>query len=350
MGKVTLLTIAREVGVSRTTVSNAYSRPDQLSPELRERILSAAERLGYRGPNVTARMLRTGKTGAIGLVFTEDLHFVFSDPNTRLFIEGVVDATSAQNIALTLLPVMKDGPIGESAVPTAPVDGYLLFSVADGHPVVDELIDSGRPVVIVDEPDLKEGSFVGIDDRAGATLVGQHLAALGHSRVAIMTHRLDDALETGPVTAAAMAAADVRVTRERYAGYVDGLGGATVAPWSAGSLTVDGGRRAAAELIIAHPDVTAIICMTDQLAIGATQALAAAGRSVPDDVSVCGFDDIPRSATWEPALTTLRQPLLEKGRLAAELLAEMLAGGPPVKRRLDIGLVVRESTAPARTD
>lgn len=348
MGKVTLLTIARELGVSRTTVSNAYSRPDQLSPELRDRILSTAERLGYRGPNVTARMLRTGRTGAIGLVFTEDLHFVFSDPNTRLFIEGVVDATSAQNVALTLLPVPKDGPIGTSAVPTAPVDGYLLFSVADGHPVVDELITSERPVVIVDEPEVRDGSFVGIDDRAGARLVGQHLAELGHRRVAVLTHRLDDALATGPVTEEEMAAADVRVTRERFAGYVDGLAGASVAPWSAGSLTVDGGRTATAELIVAHPDVTAIVCMTDQLAIGATQALAAVGRSVPGDVSVCGFDDIPRSATWEPALTTLRQPLLDKGRIAAELLAGLLAGGEPIRRRLDIGLVVRESTGPAR--
>src|SRR5690606_33664922 len=116
--------IANELGVSRTTVSNAYSRPDQLTPDLRARILETAERLGYRGPSAVGRMLRTGRVGTIGLVFTDDLRFVFSDPNTTLFMRGVAEATSAANLGLTLLPIPQDPAPAELALLDTPVDGY----------------------------------------------------------------------------------------------------------------------------------------------------------------------------------------------------------------------------------
>ena len=105
MAAVTLQSIADELGVSRTTVSNAYNRPDQLTLELRSRILDTARRLGYGGPDAAARILRTGRRNAIGLVFTEDLRYVFADPVTSAFLAGVADAAARAGTGLTLLPV-----------------------------------------------------------------------------------------------------------------------------------------------------------------------------------------------------------------------------------------------------
>ena len=132
--RVTLQTIADHLGVSRTTVSNAYNRPDQLGDELRDSILAAAAQLGYRGPDAVARMLRTGRVGAIGLLFTEDLRFVFTDPDTTRFMQGVAETSALAGTGLTLLPVPDGLDVGDSAVPSAAVDGYLVFSVVEGHP------------------------------------------------------------------------------------------------------------------------------------------------------------------------------------------------------------------------
>ena len=102
--QVTLQTVADRVGVSRTTVSNAYNRPNELGAALRERILQAAAELGYRGPDAAARMLRSGHMGAIGLLFTEDLRFVFTDPDTTSFMQGVAETSALSGTGLTLLP------------------------------------------------------------------------------------------------------------------------------------------------------------------------------------------------------------------------------------------------------
>lgn len=351
--RVTLLTVADEVGVSRTTVSNAYSRPDQLTPELRDRIMDAAKRLGYRGPSAAGRLLRTGRVGTLGLVFTDHLGFVFSDPNTTLFMRGVAEATAAAHLGLTLLPFPRDAEPHELTLLNTPVDGYIVFSIADDHPVYEELLRRDAPMVVIDEPDPGDRcSFVGVDDRDGARQIAEHITALGHRRVAVLAHRLSDTPSRRRVTHEELSAAPLRVARQRYAGYVDGLGdGVEVrALWEAGEMTTDAGRAAAAEIYRHHPDITALLCMTDQIAIGACQALERMGVDVPGQISVTGYDDIPRAGAWHPGLTTMRQPLLDKGRIAAGMLLEQLDGteSPPRTRvELPISLIVRASTGPA---
>jgi DNA-binding LacI/PurR family transcriptional regulator len=352
--RVTLQTIADQLGVSRTTVSNAYNRPDQLTPDLRDRILEAAEVLGYRGPDATGRMLRTGRIGAIGLVFTEDLTRVFSDPDTTLFIRGVAEATAQSGMGMTLLPIPPQTDLESTALRSAPVDGYVVYSVAEDHPALEVVLGRGVPVVVIDEPDLgARTSFVGIDDREGGRLAAEHLVALGHRRVGVLLHRLRREPVPGPVTEDAIIEAPVRVARERTAGYRIGLASAgidmtTVPIWEAGGNDPDSGRTATAALLRAHPELTALLCSTDQVAIGAVQAILRSGRLVPRDVSVVGFDDVPRAATWEPALTTVRQPLLDKGRLAAELLRDAIESGSTKRVQLPIELIARASSGPAR--
>lgn len=349
--RVTLQTVADRIGVSRATVSNAYNRPDQLSATLRRRILDTAEELGYRGPDATARMLRTGKRGSIGLVFTEDLRFVFNDPDAMLFMRGVAETSALAGSGLTLLPMPTGVGLADTALMSVPADGHVVFSAGDHHPAVEALVKAGRPLVIVDEPDLgARTSFVGIDDRLGARLAAEHLVGLGHRRLAILLGRLDHHVRTGPVTSERERMITLRIARERIAGYRDGIraGGIDdvhVVLWEAAGNDPDAGRTATKELLAAHPDITGLLCYTDQLAIGASQAAAQLGRTVPDDLSLVGFDDVPRAATWDPPLTTIRQPLLDKGRVAADLLLELVDGRGARRIELPIELVVRSSSA-----
>ena len=350
--RVTLQTIAEHLGVSRTTVSNAYNRPDQLGDDLRKRILEAASRLGYRGPDAAGRMLRTGRMGAIGLLFTEDLRFVFTDPDTTQFMRGVAETSALTGTGLTLLPVPFGVDVTETAVASAAVDGYLVFSVADGHPALEMILRRGTPVVVVDEPDLGDAtSFVGVDDRAGAKMAAKHLLDLGHRRLGVLLGRLAMDGSSGPLGRQRLQQATVRVARERMAGYEDavtdvGLDPESLVGWEAGGNDPDAGRCAVLEMLEAHPDITALLCFSDQLAIGAAQAGERAGRSIPEQLSIVGFDDIPRAANWDPPLTTIRQPLVDKGRVAAEILLQEIADGGRGRIELPIELVVRGSTAP----
>lgn len=349
---VTLQTIADHLGVSRTTVSNAYNRPDQLRSDLRDRILEAAANLGYRGPDAAARMLRTGRMGTIGLLFTEDLRFVFTDPDTTQFMQGVAETSALAGTGLTLLPVPLGVDVVDSAVPSAAVDGYLVFSVAEAHPALQWILRRRVPVVVVDEPDLGTAtSFVGIDDRAGARMAAEHLVGLGHRRIGVLLGRPTVDSSAGPMSRADIEQVTVRIARERMAGYEDavgalGLGPESMVVWEAGANDPDAGRRAAREMLETHPEITGLLCFNDQLAIGAAQAGERIGRSIPSELSIVGFDDIPRAATWDPPLTTIRQPLVDKGRSAAELLMQQIADGGRGRIELPIELVVRESTAP----
>ncbi len=353
--RVTLQTIADDLGVSRTTVSNAYNKPGELGPELRERILAAAAELGYSGPDAAARMLRTGRMGAIGLLFTEDLQFVFTDPDTMGFLQGVAETSALAGTGLTLVPAPPGVELSETAVASSAVDGHLVFSVADGHPAFEAILAGGQPVVVVDEPDLGDAtSFVGIDDRAGARMAAEHLIGLGHRDLAVLLGRLTADVRSGRVDEARLVETTMRIARERIAGYRDamvaaGLDPAKLVLWEAGGNDPDSARVAATEMLGAHPDVTGLLCFSDQIAIGACQAGRRLGIAIPRDLSVVGFDDVPRASTWDPPLSTVRQPLADKGRLAAELLLELIDGAPKRRVELPIELVVRESSGPVRS-
>jgi DNA-binding LacI/PurR family transcriptional regulator len=116
--------------------------------------------------------------------------------------------------------------------------------------------------------------------------------------------------------------------------------------WESGGNDPDSARVAASELLDAHPDITGMLCFSDQVAIGACQAAGSRGLAIPDELSVVGFDDVPRASTWDPPITTIRQPMVGKGQVAAELLSELIAGAPKRRVELPIELVVRSSSAP----
>jgi DNA-binding LacI/PurR family transcriptional regulator len=341
--RVTLQTIADALGVSRTTVSNAYNRPDQLAPGLRQTVLETAKRLGYAGPDPAARRLRSGLRGAIGMVFSDRLSYAFADPGAVRLLQGLTEATEANGYELLLLPGMRGERRAAVAVRDAVVGAFCLFCMPEGHPAVDAAYERKRPVVIVDEPRPPGGLFVGIDDHEGARLAAAHVAALGHEHVMIVADRLIDDFTQGLASPERIARSNYRVGRERVAGYVAGLDDADRVPvYEAQSNFPDCGERVAAAALALSPRPTALLCSTDVLALGAIDALRARGLDVPGDISVTGFDDIPAAAT--AGLTTVRQPLVDKGREAGRLLIEPAAEREVI---LPIELVTRGSTAPS---
>jgi len=347
----TLKTVADAVGVSRATVSNAYNRPDQLSPALRERILAAAQRLGYAGPDPAARGLRLGQAGTIGVLVGAALSYAFNDPATGLFLEGIARASERDGTALLLIP-SPPGADRTAAIRGAVVDAFCLNCVPTDDPVFQAVLDRRLPVAVVEGWSAGDSvARVDIDQRGGARTAAEHLIALGHRRFGIVVARLGNDVYSGPVDARRLAAAVERISRERLLGYRDaliaaGLDWDEVPVHETGGHGFEPGVAAAGALLAARPDLTAILADSDVLALGAMRGVQAAGRSVPGDVSVAGFDDIPAAAQAQPPLTTVRQPLLEKGEAAYGLIEELLAGKPPRRVELPVELVARASTAP----
>jgi DNA-binding LacI/PurR family transcriptional regulator len=341
----TLQTVAAAVGVSRATVSNAYNRPDQLSPALRERILEAARRLGYAGPDPAARGLRLGQAGTIGVLVGAPLTYAFRDPATGLFLEGIARAGERAGTAMLLIP-SPPGKDPTAAIRGAVVDAFCLNCVPAGDPAFATVLERRLPTVVVEGAAHEGVARVDIDQRGGARAAAEHLVALGHRRFGVVVARLGHDRRTGPVDAARLAQAVQPVSGQRLLGYRDALSDWDAVPvYEAGSHDFAAGVAAGAALLSARPDLTAILADSDLLAIGAMRAVAEAGRRVPEDVSVAGFDDSPIAAQARPPLTTVHQPLAEKGEAAYGLLQEMLAGGPPREVHLPVELVVRGSTA-----
>ncbi len=340
---VTLATVAAAVGVSRMTVSNAYNRPDQLSPELRERVLAKAAELGYSGPDPIARTLSRGETGSIGLVLDYPLTLAFTDPASVGFLHGVAAGAEERGLGLTLVPRI-DGR-HSALVRAALVDGFVLSCVPEDDPRMDVVEARRLPFVGVDFAPRPGLVRVNVDDRGGARSAAQHLAQLGHRRFGIVL-----GLEApGSTGAQAEAAATHHVERERLVGWREGLTAAGI-DWDAVPVAappgkgIESGRLGAGLLLDRTERPTAILALSDMIAIGVMQGARERGISVPHQLSVAGFDDVPEAALADPPLTTIRQPHHKKGSEAVRLLVEGEAAQSVV---LPTELVVRASTSPA---
>jgi DNA-binding LacI/PurR family transcriptional regulator len=353
-GNVTLVTVAKAVGVSTTTVSNAYNRPHKLSPALRERILEVAHDLGYPGPDPAARSLRRGRTGSIGLLFGEALTYVFQDPGAVEFLRGLAEGTARHNTVLQLIAALDaDGEEGAaSLLANAIVDGLVVWTLPDRHPLLRLARERNIPLVIHGSPRLDDVPFVGIDDRAAAMAAAEHLLALGHRSLAVICQPFGPSRRARHRDGAKLGRPSYRVTRERLAGYRAAAHAATPQPAALDVYEIavnsrDEGRRAALALLRATPRPTAVLAMSDELAIGALAAARELNLRVPDDVSVLGWDDSPSARASDPALTTVRQSLQDQGRTCARLLINATRGdiaGDDLVHLAPWQLITRDST------
>jgi len=343
--KVTLKTVAERVGVSAMTVSNAFSRPDQLSSALRERILATATELGYAGPDPAARTLARGATGTVGILLTESPHYAFSDEFSTIFLASIADELARAGLSLTLLPSKGTGEV----IPGRDVamDGAIVYCCRPGSDGAGWLRRRRMPLVNVDQPPEPGTTSVNVDDRNGAKAAAQHLIDLGHRRIAMLTVGQGSDTSTDP--------AAWFTSRQRRQGWLDVLAVAGIEPVSLSSpvSTQEQGAEAVRALLEEPDRPTAVLCYSDALAAGVVRAAEDAGLRVPDDLSVVGFDDTPLARRLRPALTTVHQDIEGKGRAAAAALAAAVsrdrAGGMPRVRHqvLPTELIVRDSTAPA---
>lgn len=347
----TLTSIARSLGLSPATISNVYNHPERVSEAVRGRVIAAADAVGYAGPDAGARQFRRGKSETIGVVFTDEMSFALRDPASVALLAGLSVALQEAELNLLLLPA---GPTLEhsrvSNVMGAVVDGFVFYSVPEGDPHLAAALKRRLPVVVVDEPqDAGDADWVGLDDHAAAVDLGRHLRRLGHQRVGVITSRLGRSRHNGPAEAELWKDAVYSVQRNRIAGLIGGLFDGEDGPIAVEERfenSVEAGATALHALLQRHPDLTAVCCFGDVLAIGALEAARQRGLAVPGDLTVTGFDDIPEAA--RAGLTTVRQPLFEKGRLAGEMLLSHPLADSPRRRHLLTSLEVRSTSGPPR--
>jgi len=347
---IKLADVARAAGVSQGTASNVFSRPEIVRPEVRERVEACARRLGYAGPDPKGRLLRAGKVNAIGVVVVDELTHFFNNPFDREFMIGVAEVCDERGAGVALVSAV-DRAKAAWSINSAVVDGFIVQCMEDGDRLLELTRRRGLPFVAVDIDPGQDASAIMIDDRVGARMAAEHLLGLGHRRFAILSLEVTGDRQTGPVDRARRQMAAYGATRDRFVGYEEALTAAGIdfegVPVMEALNDRSGAVAGAHALLDRAPDATAILAMSDVLALGMLQAARDRGVRVPKDLSVVGYDDVPEAAAADPPLTTIAQPILEKGRLAARMIFER---GPPRREVLPVKLVVRGTTAAPRQD
>jgi DNA-binding LacI/PurR family transcriptional regulator len=350
-GRPTLDTVARELGVSRATVSNAYNRPDQLSVALRAQVIATARRLGYAGPDPVARSLARQQSATVAFMLPARLSQAFSDPALTIVLDALAIALDREDHALVLLPGTGGGPRPELLARVA-ADVAIAYGLPKGAPALKAVKDRRMPLVVIDSPATAGAIRVEVADRTGAALAAQHLLDLGHRRIGVISFQLSEDSQSGPASVERLRTARYRTTRERLTGYLDtlsqaGIGGAEVPIWECAANRRTLAHEGISWLLTQKPPPTAVLCTSDELALGALRAAQQIGLPVPNGLSVVGFDDTPAAAEANPPLTTVRQPLKEKGTQAAALALQSLSGSDqrPANIRLPVELITRGSTA-----
>jgi DNA-binding LacI/PurR family transcriptional regulator len=308
----TLEEVAALAGVSRATVSRVVNGSPKVSPEAKAAVDQAVAELGYV-PNRAARSLVTRRSDSVGLVVSEPEALVFSDPFFAGIVRGVSAELSDTDIQLVLVMAQTNGQRKrlERYLANGHVDGVLLVSLHGDDPLPAATVEAGVPAVLVGRPVQPLGlSWADADNRGGAQAAVSYLLAQGRRRVATIT---------GPL--------DMSAGSDRLAGYTAALGDRE--PLVAhGDFSEESGVAAMAALLEREPALDAVFAASDLMAAGALRALRAAGRRVPGDVAVIGFDDAITARQTDPELTTVRQPVLELGREVTRRLLAQLAGAP----------------------
>ncbi|TMF64539.1 MAG: LacI family transcriptional regulator [Chloroflexi bacterium] len=334
VSRVTIADVAIAAGVSKTAVSFAFNNPENLGQATLERVLRVARDLGY-APHPAARALSMRRSGTMGVLIPQRLSTVFANPFLSELMQGLGEQCEEHDLTLLLVPPL-DGSL-ESAIRQASVDGFISLGLSPDDKALRLLDRNGIPTVLVDSDPSPEHPVVNVDDRGGAEEAARHLLELGHTQLAIIVlPPTRSQLETTPTAARRMAG---------YEAAIAGAGAPAPECVTAG-ISVEAGARAFHQLREGVRRPTAVLAMSDMAAIGVMSAARASGLRVPADLSVVGFDDLPMAAWTYPPLTTVHQPIVEKGRLAARLLIDRMNGRKVESPQpLTTSLVVRGSTS-----
>lgn len=322
--------VAALAGVSHQTVSRVVNGAPAIRPATRDRVLTAIDQLGYRR-NSAARTLVTRRTHAIG-VLIPPLHD-FGPTTTFRAIENALRQSGYHAI----VSGSGTGPASllEAAalVRNQGVEGIIVVAPQVWAAGVIDIAMVGIPIVVVQAEPGTGATAVSIDQSTGIRMLIDCLSALGHRRYQYLAGPSDH---------------HEAVHRSEAFDHEIATRGLERAPTLAAAWTAESGYRAAGLLA---PDVTAVVCANDQVAMGVLAGLSDAGRSVPDDVSVVGFDDLPEARYVRPALTTIRQDFAEMGEVATGILIKLVEGAerPSTDLVATPQLIIRQSVAPPRT-
>lgn len=350
---VTMKDVAKAAGVSQAAVSYAFSGSPKVSAGQRNQILAVAAELGYHGPSIAGASLRSGRMGTVGVIIPGSLALAVEDPSTALLLKGIVEAGELADVALTLLPA--DGTATDparsphSGALRGLVDGVVMHCLPDAHPVVAAILARGIPAVAIDSPQVPHLPYVTVDHHAAGMVQANHLLAQGHRRIGIITDRLGPIPQPGFRLPSAIPTATERYLRERLTGVLRACRDASIPDTDIAIVESAGIDRQsglfAAEQLIAGFRPTGVLTTSDVHAAAALRVLADNGIAVPQHASVIGFDDAPIADLL--GLTTIRQPLVDKGRTAATILLDLIAGRTRRRSVKPTKLVVRTTTGPA---
>jgi DNA-binding LacI/PurR family transcriptional regulator len=331
----TLEEVARAAGVSRATASRVINGSPTVGIEARQSVERAIAQLGYV-PNRAARSLVTRRNDSIGVVIAEPTRRIFGDPYFAEVLRGISAGLAAREVALVL--VMSQSPEeerqAERYLTGGHVDGVILFSLHGDDPLPEHLQSRGIPVVVGGEPPHgARVSNVDADNHGGTIAAVNHLIEQGRTRIATIT---------GPL--------DMPAAVTRRLSFLEAIRAAGRTPdpnlEESGGFTREGGQRAMEVLLQRCPDIDAVFAASDLMAAGALSALHAAGRRVPEDVAVVGFDDSIIALSTQPALSSVHQSMEVTGRELANVLLQTIDARDQVVRHvvLETELIVRQSS------
>lgn len=335
---LTLEEIARRSGVSRSTVSRVINQQPNVSEDVRKRVEAVIQETGYQ-PNLAAQTLVSKRSWMIGLVLPRSVSSLFTDPYFPRLTQGIAKGCNRfdYTLGLFLVSTKEDE---EKILPRVSrkgmLDGVLIQSGQIGDQLIERMMSSNLPVVVIGSPlHSKDVSYIDVDNTSGAYNAVSHLIRLGYQRIGTITGILGSA------------AAD-----DRLEGYKKALieRGRNVEDEliAEGDFTEAGGYYAMQQLLPSRPE--AVFAASDLMAIGAMRASREAGLAIPEEVAFVGFDDVSIATYADPQLTTIRQPIARLGFNAVEILIDLIENGIVPARRIimDTELVIRESCGASR--
>lgn len=329
----TLQDVAKLAGVSTATVSKVLSNTPYFTEETRDKVLRAVEELGYL-PNLAARALSSGKTHIISVVFPYVYDAIFQDPMVMSILEGIEQECTnyGYNLLLSTPRLTNKGPdeVYQKLVQSGYMDGIIALDNVPQASVIQPATARGIPCVVIGYH--QAAYYVRSDDYSGGQQLMEHMIALGHNHIGIIT--VMDNINFSIME---------RIKGLKEAAQHNGLD-FNALPVAYGDFSVESGGDAIVELLAKHPHLTAIIALNDRMAMGAIRRAIELGRHVPEDLSIAGYDDIPSAAIFSPPLTTISQQGPALGRASAQLLFALLSGDTPTSVTLPVYLIERHST------
>ncbi len=331
---LTLEDVAKKAGVSRSTVSRVVNGYENISDDIRNRVLQVIEETGYH-PNAAARALASQRSQIIGLILPHSVSMLFTDPYYPHLLKGICQACNYHHytLAFFLFSSEEDEQVNFNSIPSnGLLDGVIVQSDHHGkQKLINHLLERKMPHVVIGRPKQPEKvSFVDVDNIYGAKVAVTHLINLGYQRISTIT---------GPLQST--------VGIDRRKGYVDALAKQSIRVnpelIEEGDFTEQGGYNAMQQLLSRKPD--AVFAASDMMAFGAIRAIKEHNLNIPEDIAIIGFDDIPITMLTNVNLTTVYQPVNELGERAVGLLLDNIenGSGPPQNVILKSKLVIRST-------